>query len=70
MGGWLSPNVKILLTTGFFGGFTTFSTFINETSLLANDDRRLMSVFTVLASLLFVVIAVLAGQQLAKCCRR
>ncbi|WP_309253741.1 fluoride efflux transporter CrcB [Prevotella brunnea] len=68
-GGRLSPSVKILLTTGFCGGFTTFSTFINETSLLANDDRRLMAVFTVLASLLFGVLAVFAGQQLAKYCR-
>lgn len=29
-GGWMSPSAKLLLTTGFCGGFTTFSTFINE----------------------------------------
>ena len=26
-GGWMSPSAKLLLTTGFCGGFTTFSTF-------------------------------------------
>ena len=25
-GGWMSPSAKLLLTTGFCGGFTTFST--------------------------------------------
>ena len=28
-GGWMSPSAKLLLTTGFCGGFTTFSTFMN-----------------------------------------
>ena len=25
-GGWMNPSTKLLLTTGFCGGFTTFST--------------------------------------------
>ena len=31
-GGWMSPSMKLVLTTGFCGGFTTFSTFMNEST--------------------------------------
>ena len=38
-GGWMSPSTKLLLTTGFCGGFTTFSTFMNEGSALMKDEH-------------------------------
>ncbi|WP_306302531.1 fluoride efflux transporter CrcB [Prevotella corporis] len=39
LGGWLSADTRLILTTGFCGGFTTFSTFMNEnTSLMKNGD--------------------------------
>lgn len=37
-GGWMSPSAKLLLTTGFCGGFTTFSTFMNEGAGLMKED--------------------------------
>ena len=36
-GGYMTPATKLLLTTGFCGGFTTFSTFVNESMLLGKD---------------------------------
>ena len=33
-----SPNIKLALTTGLLGSFTTFSTFSSETILLISDQ--------------------------------
>lgn len=65
-GGCLSPHTKLLLTTGFCGGFTTFSTFMQETATLAKDGHALAAAAYVSASLALGFAAVLAGQQLAK----
>ena len=37
-GKYMTPATKLLLTTGFCGGFTTFSTFVNESMLLGKDS--------------------------------
>ena len=42
---WLSPQARLLLTTGFCGGLTTFSTFMNENLSLANDQNYRVSGF-------------------------
>ncbi len=34
---WMSPNVRMAVTTGAMGGFTTYSTFSYETMRLAQD---------------------------------
>lgn len=52
--GWLSADTRILLVTGFLGGFTTFSSFALESLRLA-EQRDL------LRTLLYVSITVTAG---------
>ena len=64
--GMMSPATKLLLTTGFCGGFTTFSTFMNESSSLMKDEHYVYMVIYMFGSLVLGLIAVLAGHQLAK----
>ena len=68
-GGWNgcgSTWMKLLLTTGFCGGFTTFSTFMNEGSGLMKDEQYLYMVLYLFGSLALGLIAVLLGHYLAK----
>ena len=61
----VTPAVRLLLTTGFCGGFTTFSTFMNENVTLVKDGEGFtVSALYIIASLVLGFIAVLAGRQL------
>lgn len=64
--GWLSPSGKLLLTTGFCGGFTTFSTFMNESTSLMKDDHLVYLALYLVGSLTVGFLAVLAGHWLGK----
>ena len=66
-GGLLSPSVKMLLTTGFCGGFTTFSTIMNEGYGLMKDGSYTYMMLYLFGSLALGLLAVLAGHYLAKC---
>lgn len=43
---------KLVLVTGFCGGFTTFSTFINENFLMLSGTRLLVSIAYIALSLI------------------
>lgn len=60
----VSPNVVLMLKVGVCGGFTTFSTFAFESSALLGSGKTGTAVLYMAASLVFGVIAVLAGQRL------
>lgn len=66
IGSLLSPNTRLLLTTGLCGGFTTFSTFMNENATLLKDGMPTTALLYTFASLLVGFLAVVGGQQVAR----
>lgn len=62
----LSPQIKLLLTTGFCGGFTTFSTFMSESGSLLRDGNYLHAGGYVVLSLLVGFVGLVLGHQLSK----
>jgi len=65
-GGWMNPSTKLLLTTGFCGGFTTFSTFMNESTALMRDGNYLYLALYLGLSVALGFLAVVAGNACAK----
>ena len=64
--GTLSPEMKLLLVTGFCGGFTTFSTFANESfSMMKAGDAVLAAIYIGL-SVAIGILAVYIGMQISK----
>lgn len=62
----ISPELQLALTTGFCGGFTTFSTFANENmNLLRNGDYVYFSLYVILSVALGIV-AVILGTNAAR----
>ncbi|MEO7217912.1 MAG: fluoride efflux transporter CrcB [Gemmatimonadaceae bacterium] len=62
----ISPETRIFLTTGFCGGFTTFSTFSYETAtMLEGGQYRRVATYVTL-SLVLSVLATFAGFALAQ----
>ena len=62
----LSPDVRLFLTVGICGGFTTFSTFSNDAFLLAREQEWFR--FVIYASLSFFLglVAVYVGRFIIK----
>ena len=59
--GWLTPTMRLLLITGFCGGFTTFSTFISENVNLCSSGHQLMSLAYMSASIIVGIVAFWLG---------
>jgi len=65
LGGQLSPSTKLILVTGFCGGFTTFSTFMNENLMMGRDGAVLSAILYTLLSLFLGLVAVIIGYHIA-----
>ena len=63
--GVLSPEMKLLLVTGFCGGFTTFSTFANESFCMMKAGDVLLTALYVGASVIIGILAVWGGMTLS-----
>lgn len=63
MMGW-SGDVRLMLTVGLCGGFTTFSTFCNEGLAMLHSGNYLMYGLYVAMSIVIGLLAVLAGMHL------
>ncbi len=61
----LSPDLRLLLIVGLCGGFTTFSTFSNESLTLMRNGQPLLSLAYVIGSVALGVIAAYAGMKLS-----
>ncbi|MBK7878367.1 MAG: fluoride efflux transporter CrcB [Planctomycetes bacterium] len=62
----LTPNTRLFLTTGVLGGFTTYSTFNQETLTLLQQGSPGAALANVLATLVLGLAAGFAGFALAR----
>lgn len=63
--GAFSPESRLLIFTGVLGGFTTFSTFGNETINLVREGQNILAVVNITAHLLLGLGFVWLGRTLA-----
>lgn len=65
-----SPELRLLLTIGFCGGYTTFSTFAYESALMLQDGRLVRLAFYVTLSVVLTLAAMFAGFAAARAALR
>ncbi|MGQ9855994.1 MAG: fluoride efflux transporter CrcB [Fervidobacterium sp.] len=58
----ISPELRLFLTTGILGGFTTFSTFSYETVALLSDGAYMLGFLNVVLNLFLSIFGVILGR--------
>jgi CrcB protein len=62
----ISPNMRIALTTGIMGGFTTYSTFNYESVSLFNQGALLLGSLNILVTVVICLVTGFAGLALGR----
>lgn len=63
---WISPTLKLALTTGVMGGFTTYSTFNQDTLRLAQEGNLVTAAGNVALTIAACLLAGLFGLTAAR----
>ena len=61
-----NPTLRVFLTIGVLGGFTTFSSFSYETVAMLRDGELYHAALNVMASVFLCVVGTWIGMQLGK----
>lgn len=62
----LPPDLRAFLTVGILGGYTTFSTFSLDSVLLLQRGEYAQAAFYVIGSVVFSILALVAGLWLVR----
>lgn len=62
----INPNYRALIAIGFCGGFSTFSTFSDDTLQLIQNNRLPEALLNVLLNVVMCILATFGGITLAK----
>ena len=63
---WMTPQVRLVLATGFLGGFTTFSTFSYETLSLIQDGEMAFASFNIVCTVTACLVGTWAGMAVGR----
>jgi CrcB protein len=63
---WLTPELRIFVTVGILGGFTTFSAFSFETFVLIRDGQYPWALANIVLNVVLCIGAVIVGWMAAK----
>lgn len=64
--GWMNVELRMFVFAGFLGGFTTFSTFINDTYILGKDGEFLAALMNAGGQVIVGLICVWVGYSVVK----